>query len=80
MREHFVVSKGHRVASYSLLAQEQTDTFVKAAFVTVDYFPFSDFFPTFQLVMNEEKEEEDDISFSSETGNMEEPLHEKRKA
>ena len=30
MREHSVVSKGHTVASYSLLAQEQTDTFVKA--------------------------------------------------
>lgn len=29
-REHFVVSKGHTVASYSLLAQEQTDIFVKA--------------------------------------------------
>ena len=33
MREHFVVSKGHAVASYSLLAREQTDTFVKAEFV-----------------------------------------------
>lgn len=30
MREHFVVSKGHTAASYFLLAQEQTDTFVKA--------------------------------------------------
>lgn len=30
MREHAVVSKGHTVASYSLLALEQTDTFVKA--------------------------------------------------
>lgn len=30
MGEHFVVSKGHTLASYSVLAQEQTVTFVKA--------------------------------------------------
>lgn len=35
MREHFVVSKGHTVASYSLLAPEQTDTFVKAESVAL---------------------------------------------
>lgn len=57
MREHFVVSKGHTVASYSAssLAQEQTDT--KARIRTVDYLSFSDSLLTFQPITKEETED-----------------------